>query len=195
MTDTNHQKELKKVKRKAYKILEEEGVLSALAFFLETGFWEDDRLAKFSSVLKNVDPNKDIEAEHKDEHFQHHAYLLGGVQTIQISYFEEYRGSSDNTDKTATLYVFSNDEIVLYDKGGAWKRYSEFAYFPWEFKKSTLSPFSLEVARLNKVWMEAVKEIMSEIQRVKKLETEEFYRSQEERAGKEKSNFDLGDFE
>jgi hypothetical protein len=193
MTETDHQNELKEVKAKAFKILEEEGVLRALEIVLNENYDEDDLLEEFSSPIKEVAAKTDIEAEHGDnKHWTHHAYLLGGVQKIQISYYSSYSTFSDDMDKKAKLYVFNNDEIVLYDRGSAEKKYNGWGSDPWSFSKN--GAMWLEVVKLNKVWMGALKEIASELQRVGELDSEEYRRSQEERAEKKKSNFDLGDF-
>lgn len=87
MTDTDHESELKEVKRKAFKILQDVGVISAFETVLNSRYGGDDLLEEFSSPIKVVAPNTDVEPEHKDKHWEHHAYLLAGVQTIQISYF------------------------------------------------------------------------------------------------------------
>jgi hypothetical protein len=167
-------------------------VLRALEIVLNENYDEDDLLEEFSSPIKEVATKTDIEAEHgANKYWTHHAYLLGGVQKIQISYCE-YSTPSDDMKKKAQLYVFNNDEIVLYDIGSAEKKYDEWGSDPWSFRKN--GAIWLQVVKLNKVWMGALKEIASELQRVGELESEEYRRSQEERAEKNKSNFDLGDF-
>ena len=193
MTDTNHQNELKALKSKAYGVLKAQGILSALETIIQSYEHTDDLLEKFSSPIVKASPNKNIESQHENKHWEHRAYLLGGVQTIQISYFSEYDSWSDDMTKRATLYVLNNKETVLYDKGNAQQRYNEWGSDPWKF--SDFGAIWLEVVKLNKVWMGAVTEIASELERVKKLEEEERYRADELKAEKEKSNFDLGDFE
>ena len=119
--------------------------------------------------------------------------MLGGVQTIQVSYFSEYDSWSDDMTKRAKLYVLNNKETVLYDKGNAQRQYNEWGSDPWKF--SDFGALWLEVVKLNNVWMGAVTEIASELERAVGLEQEERYRADELKAEKEKSNFDLGGFE
>jgi len=191
MSDTDHQSELEEVKAKAFKVLREEGVLRVLEAVLDGGLIDEERFEKFSSSIKATAPNTDIEAEHEEKFWRHHAYLLGGTQKIQISYFEEF--DIDVTSKTATLYVLSNDEIVLHDNGSAERVIKEYSDEPWRFRENY--SFYLQVVKLNKVWMEALPEIVSADRKVRELENEHYRRLKEERAEKEKSNFDLGDFD
>ena len=193
MNDTNHQHELKAVKEKAFKILKDEGVLSAIEAVLNTGLVDDGLLGEFSSPIKEVAPNTDIEAEHEGEYWRHNAYLLGGVQTIQISHFSRRPHRVEDMTERKMLYVLNNNEIVLHDRGTCVSEYQTHGNTPWEF--SEFGALWLEVVKLNKVWMGAVKEIASELKRVKVLEKEQRYRNDELKAEKEKSNFDLGDFE
>ena len=97
-------------------------MISAFETVLNSRYGGDDLLEEFSSPIKVVAPNTYIEPEHKDKHWEHHACLLAGVQTIQISYFGEYSTFTDDMSMKAKLYVFNNNEIVLYDRGRAKKR-------------------------------------------------------------------------
>ena len=195
MNDTNHQNELKEVKAKAFKILGEEGVLSALETVVNTGLVDVGLLGTFDSPIKEVTPNIEIEAEREDKWWRHHAYLLGGVQTIQISHHTS-SSLQEMRDRQA-IYVFNNKELVLHDRGGCVSEYLTHGNTPWEFEEYGAS--WIESVKLNKVWMGAVKEIASELKRVKTLEAsqsrEERNRADEMKAEKDKSKFDLGDFD
>jgi len=197
MTDTNHQNELKEVKEKAFKILKEEGVLSAIETVVNLGLVDDGLLGKFDSPIKEVAPNTDIETEHEEKRWTHRAYLLGGVQTIQISYYSYYANTSDVFERQV-LYVLNNSEPVLNDWGSCEIKYTDWGTTTaWQF--NDFGDLWIESVKLNKVWMGALKEIASEIQRVKTIEAsqsrEERNRADELKAEKEKSKFDLGDFE
>lgn len=189
---TDHQHELQAVKDKAYGILREEDVLKAFETILRSNVSIDGLLGKFSSPIVKAAPNRDIETEHDEKFWTHHAYLVGGVQTIQVSYFKKNSIVDSLTDK-AELFVFNNKELVLQDGGSAERAYHDWGMDPWTF--ADRGGIWLEVVKLNKVWMGAVKEIASELKRVEKLQSEEFYRDQQTRAEEKKSNFDLGDFE
>ena len=153
-------------------------------------------LEKFSSPIVKASPNKDIEAESEwvDKSWTHRAYLLVGAQALQISYFDEYhRGLDDLGASIATLYVFNNNETVLYDSGSAEMKTTAWDRDTWKFSK--LRAEKLELVKLDNGWMEAVKEIASELERVKTLNSKELYSARELKAEKKKSNFDLGDFD
>ena len=180
MTDTNHQNELKEVKEKAFKILKEEGVLSAIETVVNLGLVDDGLLGKFDSPIKEVAPNTDIETEHEEKRWTHRAYLLGGVQTIQISYWSYYARTSDVFERQV-LYVFNNSETVLHDSGGCEIRYTDWGTTTaWKFDDEfdEYGASWIESVKLNKIWMGALKEIASEIQRVKTIEASQ---SREER--------------
>ena len=197
MTDTDHQNELKAVKEKAYGILEDEGVLSALLTILQSNQGDDDLLAEFSSPIAKIIPNESIQAGHDETYWRHHAYLVDG-ETIQISYFEKtpwrpFDDGDEFTEHQAYLYVLQNFEQQLFSKGSATRTHKGWGWEDWEFSKYGAQ--WLEIVKLNKVWMAAVKEIASELKRVKKLKDEALHRADELRAERAKSNFDLGDFE
>ena len=192
MTDTNHRNELLTLKSKAFQILADEGVLSAIETLME-GKNDDDLLEKVNSPIKAIASKTDIEAEHKDRIWKHHAYLLDGIQTVQISYCTVPLGLTEEYGKRARLYIFHNDKLVLCDTGSTVKRTEDGRTEPWRFDRGRT--FELQVAKLDKSWMEALKEIVNELGRDAELRAKEFRKKQEERAEKEKSNFDLGEFD
>ena len=79
-------------------------------------------------------------------YWTHHAYLLSGGQNIQISYLRRIqhllRRYGQDSKK---LYVFNNDEVVLYDRGSAVKKYNEWGSDPWKFSE------------YGSMWLEVVK--------------------------------------
>jgi len=195
MTVIDHKNELKSVKEKAYKILEERGVLTSLLIVLEKVRRVENLLEKFNSPVVEVQPNKFIEEQDSEKLWLHKAYLVDG-ETIQISFYEQQPYSphydEDFTEEQAYLYLIHNSEQVLFSKGSATRKHRDWGWEDWEF--SQFGANRLELVKLDATWISAVNEISSELRRVEKLEKERYERHLQKEAEKEKSNFDLGSF-
>ena len=90
----------------------------------------------------------------------------------------------------AVVHVLHNEEQVLVSNGSMCREVTGGLFLFSKFGATYL-----ELAKLNEVWITAIKEIADELHRVGELAFDESQRSVEEAAKKEQSNFDLGDFE
>ena len=185
--DKTEQEALIEAKQKAYGILEAQGVLAAILRIVESSKFHLSGLEKFNSPIKGGVTTHLMTTEAKSQTWEHFTFTVG-EQSIEVRLNK--RGFVEGSIRHAVVHVLHNEEQVLVSNGSMCREVTGGLFLFSKFGATYL-----ELAKLNEVWITAIKEIADELHRVGELAFDESQRSVEEAAKKEQANFDLGEYE